>query len=109
MPSPQLKLPWRWIGQKDGWSDDPLDPSYNRPVTLPHPFSAETLIREDPLYDIIVILGHNDAPPVPGCGSAIFFHIWNASKPTEGCVAIGRKDIGALLPQLELGDIAEIA
>lgn len=91
------------------WSDDPFDPSYNRPVSLPHPFSAETLIREDPLNDIIVILGHNDAPPAPGCGSAIFFHIWNDNKPTEGCVAIGRKDMDALLPKLELGDIAEIA
>ena len=75
--------------------DDPADPAYNRPVRLPHPFSAETLQREDMLYDVVLVLGHNDAPPVPGAGSAIFFHLWNEAKPadqrtTEGCVAIAR-------------------
>ena len=107
-PSLQLKLPWRWIGTQDGWSDDPADPAYNRPVRLPHGFGAETLIRNDPLYDIIVILGHNDSPPTPGQGSAIFFHIWNDAKPTEGCVAIARTNMDALLPQLAPGDVMEI-
>ncbi len=70
-----LTLPWHWIGEPDGWSDDPSDPSYNCPVRLPHPYSAEKLTRDDPLYDVIVVLGHNDAPPEPGKGSAIFLGI----------------------------------
>lgn len=107
-PVQNINLPWRWIGAQDGWSDDPADPAYNRPVALPHGFSAEALIRDDPLYDIIVILGHNDAPPVPGSGSAIFFHIWNEAKPTEGCVAIAREAMDALLPRLKVGDVMEI-
>ncbi len=107
-PSPQLKLPWRWIGAQDGWSDDPSDPSYNRPVRLPHSFSAETLIRDDPLYDIIVILGHNDTPPAIGKGSAIFFHICYGKKTTEGCVAIARAAMDSLLIKLEPGDVMEI-
>ncbi|MEH6757867.1 MAG: L,D-transpeptidase family protein [Parasphingorhabdus sp.] len=107
-PSPQLKLPWRWIAEDDGWSDDPADPSYNRPVNLPHLFSAETLIRNDLLYDIIIILGHNDAPPVPGNGSAIFFHISDKDKATEGCVAIARADMDALLTKLTPSDTMEI-
>lgn len=107
-PAQNINLPWRWIGAQDGWSDDPTDPAYNRPVVLPHRFSTEALIRDDPLYDIIVILGHNDAPPAPGSGSAIFFHIWNEAKPTEGCVAIAREEMDALLPRLKAGDVMEI-
>jgi len=107
-PSPQLKLPWRWIGTQDGWSDDPVDPCYNRPICLPHPFSAEALIRDDPLYDVIILLGHNDRPPKPGHGSAIFFHIWNDAKPTEGCVAIARSNMDDLLPKLAPGDVMDI-
>ena len=107
-PSPQLKLPWRWIGAQDGWSDDPVDPCYNRPIGLPHRFSAEALVRDDSLYDIIVLLGHNDRPPKPGQGSAIFFHIWNDAKPTEGCVAIARSNMDDLLSALAPNDVMDI-
>jgi L,D-peptidoglycan transpeptidase YkuD (ErfK/YbiS/YcfS/YnhG family) len=109
-----LPLPWRWIGRNDGWSDDPADPAYNRPVTLPHAYSAEHLWRDDDAYDVIIVLGHNDAPPVPGSGSAIFFHVWvlgtdGAPKPTEGCVAIAPDAMRTLLPMLTGNTIMEIA
>lgn len=102
-------LPWRWLRPQDGWSDDPADPAYNRPVRHPYPRSAERLWRADGLYDIIVVLGHNMAPVMPGAGSAIFLHCWNAAKPTEGCVAIERDALLALLPMLRPGDALEIA
>ncbi|VAW03733.1 hypothetical protein MNBD_ALPHA04-926 [hydrothermal vent metagenome] len=107
-PPKRIALPWRWIGAQDGWSNDPADPAYNRPVRLPHRFSAESLRRDDPLYDVIIIVGHNDIPPVPGKGSAIFFHIWNEARPTEGCVAIAREEMDFILPQLSPGDVMEI-
>jgi L,D-peptidoglycan transpeptidase YkuD (ErfK/YbiS/YcfS/YnhG family) len=112
-PPPGLALPWRWTSPGDGWSDDPADPAYNCPVRLPHGFSAETLQREDMLYDVVLVLGHNDTPPVPGEGSAIFFHLWNEAKPaaersTEGCVAIARSNMDALLPKLKPGMVVEI-
>jgi L,D-peptidoglycan transpeptidase YkuD (ErfK/YbiS/YcfS/YnhG family) len=103
-----LTLPWRWIGPDDGWSDSAADPAYNRPVRHPYPFSAERLWREDGLYDIIVILGHNDAPPVPGAGSAIFLHCWRDGATTEGCVALPKDDLLALLPQFAPGDTLTI-
>jgi L,D-peptidoglycan transpeptidase YkuD (ErfK/YbiS/YcfS/YnhG family) len=103
-----LALPWRWIRPDDGWSDDSADPAYNRPVRHPHPHSAEHLWREDGLYDIIVILGHNDAPAVPGAGSAIFLHCWRDGATTEGCVAVAKDDLLALLPQLAAGDALTI-
>ena len=105
-PPKHLKLPWRWSLPSDGWSDGTADPAYNRPVRLPHRYSAETLHRDDMLYDIIVVLDHNMSPPVPVLGSAIFFHLWNEDKPapdrtTEGCVAISRDAMMKVLPMLE--------
>ena len=104
-----LQLPWRWIRPSDGWSDGVDDPAYNRPVRHPHGFSAERLWREDELYDVIVVLGHNDAPAVPGAGSAIFFHCWRDGADTEGCVAIAKDAMVGLLPRLVPGDAVEIS
>jgi len=102
-----LRLPWRWVRPNDGWSDDIADPAYNRPVRLPRAFSAESLIRTDDAYDIIIVLGHNDAPPMPGQGSAIFFHL-SEGRPTAGCVVVDRADMLRLLPLLAPGDAMEI-
>lgn len=107
LPS-SLPLAWRWLRPDDGWSDDPADPSYNRPVRHPHPYSAERLWRDDEAYDIIVVLGHNDAPPRPGLGSAIFLHCTAAYPFTEGCVAIAKADLLAVLPSLRAGDAVAI-
>ncbi len=107
--APTTTLPWRWIRPMDGWSDGIDDPAYNRPVIHPHPHSAEKLWRDDGLYDVILVLGHNDAPPVPGMGSAIFLHCWNDAKPTEGCVAIARVELERLLTALAPGDVVQIA
>jgi L,D-peptidoglycan transpeptidase YkuD (ErfK/YbiS/YcfS/YnhG family) len=107
-PPSGIALPWRWIGGADGWSDDPADAAYNRPVRHPHAWSAERLLREDGLYDIIVVLGHNDTPPVPGLGSAIFLHCSAGDRPTEGCVAIPAERLAALVGQLVPGDVVEI-
>ena len=108
LPPGALRLPWRWIRPADGWSDDPADPAYNRPVLHPYRHSAERLWRADGLYDVIVVLGHNDAPPVAGSGSAIFLHCWQDGAATEGCVAIHRAALLALLPQLSPGDVVSI-
>lgn len=106
-PPPGLRLPWRWTRASDGWSDGAGDPEYNRPVRHPHRFPAERLVRDDGAYDVIVVLGHNDAPPVQGRGSAIFLHC-SEGRPTAGCVAIEKADLLALLPGLAPGDVVEI-
>jgi L,D-peptidoglycan transpeptidase YkuD (ErfK/YbiS/YcfS/YnhG family) len=103
-PAPQTPLPWRWLRPCEGWSDDARDPAYNRPVSHPHGFSAERLWREDGVYDLILVLGWNDRPVVPGRGSAIFWHVAHADfQPTEGCVATPREAIRLLLPRLAPG------
>ena len=46
----------------------------------------------------MVVLGHNDDPPVPPLGSAIFLHLArDGYAPTEGCVALAADDMLALL------------
>ncbi len=108
-PPPASAVRVRAMTEDDGWCDDPADPNYNRHVTLPYPASAERMWREDGVYDIVVILGHNDDPPVPGLGSAIFLHICRPGyPPTEGCVAVSRRDLEDLLGVAMPGDAVEI-
>jgi L,D-peptidoglycan transpeptidase YkuD (ErfK/YbiS/YcfS/YnhG family) len=106
---PRTALPVRATRPDDGWCDAPGDPNYNRPVGLPYPASAERMWRDDAVYDLVVILGHNDDPPVPGMGSAIFMHLAREGYPgTEGCVALAREDIEAVLAAAQPGDVVEI-
>ncbi|MGD0144544.1 MAG: L,D-transpeptidase family protein [Rhizomicrobium sp.] len=92
---PVTHLPLYITTRTDGWCDAPDDPAYNRLVKLPA--SAETLWREDRLYDLVVVIGYNDRPVMPGAGSAIFLHVAFEQKgrlmPTAGCVALRASDL----------------
>ena len=106
---PTTALPVCAMATDDGWCDAPGDPAYNRPVKLPYPASAERLWRDDHVYDLIGILAHNDDPPIPGLGSAIFLHLAREDySGTEGCVALAREDLEALLAVAKPGDAIEI-
>ncbi len=84
-----------------GWCDDAADANYNRPLRLPARARHEELLRADGLYDVVLILDHNERPRVRGHGSAIFFHLTrNGDDPTAGCVAISRAHMLRLLPRL---------
>ena len=86
------------IGEQDGWCDDPGHRDYNRQIRLPHPARHEELWRRDEVYDVVGVLGWNDAPVLRGRGSAIFLHVARADyAPTEGCVALSRPDLLAVL------------
>lgn len=108
-PPPITALPAEAIHQEDGWCDAPGDANYNRPVILPYPASAERMWRQDEVFDLVVVLGHNDDPVVRDMGSAIFLHIARPGyTPTEGCVALARADLEALLAVAGPGDALEI-
>jgi len=86
------------IRPNDGWCDDPAHALYNRPVRLPFTASHERMWREDALYDLVLVVGHNDDPPRAGAGSAIFVHLMHENEtPTEGCVAFRSEDLTAIL------------
>ena len=102
---PRTGLPRAPISPDDGWCDAPDDPAYNRKVRLPYPASAEKLWRDDALYDLVVILGHNDDPVVAGAGSAIFMHLArDDGGPTQGCIGLARDVLIELVAQLGPGD-----
>lgn len=98
VPRPRAAVPSMPLAQHDGWCDDPADAAYNRPVRLPCDARHEALWREDSVYDIVGVLGWNDAPVVRGMGSAIFLHLARPDfAPTEGCIALALLDLRALL------------
>lgn len=100
-PRPASTLPTSVIRPDSGWCDDPTDRRYNCPVRLPYAGRHERLWRDDRLYDILVVLDHNMTPPVPGRGSAIFLHLATPDfGPTEGCIAVDKPTLRALLAYL---------
>lgn len=99
---PISKLPINVIKKQYGWCDAPNDRNYNRPVTLPYKASTECLWRDDELYDLILVLNHNQTPRIKGKGSAIFIHVAKPGfPPTEGCIAIEKQALLRLLTYLD--------
>lgn len=96
IPRPASSLPRCPITPADGWCESPADRNYNRPVKLPYVASRESMARDDALYDIVVILSHNERPRIKGAGSAIFFHL-EAARPTAGCVAVSLANMRKML------------
>ncbi len=95
---PATSLPREPIDAADGWCDDPVHRDYNQAVRLPHGGHHEELWRRDGLYDLIVVLGWNDAPVERRRGSAIFLHLATPDyRPTDGCIAMALPDLNGLL------------
>ena len=102
LPRPRTKLPVRAIRAGDAWCEDPGDRSYNRLVRASSRPGIDPLMREDHLYDLVVVLGYNDRPRVKGRGSAIFVHLARPGyTPTAGCIALSRTDLLALAAQAD--------
>ncbi len=101
---PSTSLPLRALLPEDGWCDAAGDRNYNRRIRHPYDASAERLWRDDSLYDVIVVVGYNDRPCQQGRGSAIFIHVArecpDGLEPTEGCIALRKRDLLRLLPML---------
>jgi L,D-peptidoglycan transpeptidase YkuD (ErfK/YbiS/YcfS/YnhG family) len=57
--------------------------------------------RDDHLYDVLGVIGYNDAPPIPGRGSAIFLHVMRPATDdhqwTAGCVSMKVQDLLVVL------------
>jgi L,D-peptidoglycan transpeptidase YkuD (ErfK/YbiS/YcfS/YnhG family) len=98
---PVTRLPVRRIGSSDGWSEDPADRNYNRPVRVADGQAGDRLWRDDHLYDLIIELDHNTRPRIAGRGSAVFIHVARPGfLPTAGCVALNARSLARLLPRL---------
>jgi L,D-peptidoglycan transpeptidase YkuD (ErfK/YbiS/YcfS/YnhG family) len=102
---PNTNLPRSRLTPADGWSDDPDHVDYNTKIVLPHSGRSEELWRKDKVYDLIIVIGYNDKPPLKGQGSAIFMHVVKKLgngdySPTEGCIALTRNDLLEILEYL---------
>lgn len=107
---PKSHLPLRPIRTTDAWCDAVGNRNYNRPVQLPYAASHETMSRADALYDIVIVLDWNVTRRSQGRGSAIFLHLARPGyPPTEGCVAVSRRDMIHLLAKLQPGSTMEVA
>lgn len=96
-------LPTKPIGPHDGWCDDIHDPLYNQHVQLPYSGRHEELWREDHVYDLILVVGHNDNPIIKGNGSAVFVHLCRPDlTPTHGCVALSEINLLKVLAECSL-------
>jgi L,D-peptidoglycan transpeptidase YkuD (ErfK/YbiS/YcfS/YnhG family) len=109
LPPLHSGLPLRALSQADAWCDDPADRSYNRLVGLPYPAHAEPMWLDDAVYDLLVVIGYNLDPVMPGAGSAIFLHVARADfAPTAGCVAVEKDVLLRMMPRLGPGSTITI-
>ncbi|WP_293720661.1 L,D-transpeptidase family protein [Stappia sp.] len=101
MVRPRTRLPMVPLSPELGWCDAPGHAAYNRPVALPFDASHERMWRDDGLYDVVLVPDVNVLAPVAGRGSALFIHIARPGyTPTEGCIAVSRRDMGLLLDRI---------
>jgi L,D-peptidoglycan transpeptidase YkuD (ErfK/YbiS/YcfS/YnhG family) len=101
LPVPSTRLPLRALKPQDAWVDEPADANYNRLVSLPYPGHTEMMWLDDGVYDLLVVIGYNVNPVVPGAGSAIFLHVAKPDfSPTAGCIAVEREVLVGLMPRL---------
>ncbi len=97
MLRPRTNLKSRPLLKADGWCDATAHFAYNRLVKLPFSVSHEELWRGDSAYDLVISTSHNQRPRIRGFGSAIFLHVINGTKGTEGCIALSEKHLRMVL------------
>ncbi|WP_244574533.1 L,D-transpeptidase [Cohaesibacter sp. ES.047] len=98
---PRSILPFTPIHAGMGWCDSPDHASYNRLVRLPFSTSHERMMREDNLYDLVVVLDINITKRTRNKGSALFMHVAREGyKPTEGCIALDKRDLRLVLAHM---------
>ena len=89
------------IDKKMGWCDDPKSSYYNKIIKYPFKYRSEKLWRKDNIYDIIIIIDYNLNPVIKNKGSAIFLHIAKRNyNPTDGCIAVSKKNIRLLVSKI---------
>ncbi|MCB1063452.1 MAG: L,D-transpeptidase family protein [Verrucomicrobiae bacterium] len=98
-------FPYRQVTKWDAWPDDPKNPYYNQHVVIdpkqgiPNWYESQKMRLGDSAYHWLVEIRHNSDPkPVPGGGSAIFFHIRRGpDKSSFGCTTMKQSDLENIL------------
>ena len=98
--SPKCKINKKAIKKNMAWCDNPNHKRYNEEIITSNKNLKEYLYRKDHKYDFIISISHNERK-IPGNGSAVFIHLTDDYKPTEGCVALKKKDFEILLKLID--------
>ncbi len=103
--NPGTSLPYFRTTAQDWWVSDPNSKVYNThyQCTSGCPFDTadgENLYQAGYVYTYAVVINYNDAPIVPGGGSAFFLHVTDGS-PTAGCVSIPEGNLVAIMQWLD--------
>jgi L,D-peptidoglycan transpeptidase YkuD (ErfK/YbiS/YcfS/YnhG family) len=102
--------PFTTVGPGDAWVDDVASSNYNQHVVIdprnpPAWFAKGKMRHGDFAYRWLVEIRHNADPPVPGYGSAIFFHIRRRpDRPSAGCTTMTESDLVTLIRWLRAGE-----
>ena len=99
--------PFHQVTRADAWVDDVNSPDYNRFVSIEDPsdppawFEKQKMRHHDFAYRWLIEIRHNSDLPIPGAGSAIFFHIRRGvNRPTSGCTTMAEHDLVKLITWL---------
>ena len=94
IPKITSKLKTVIIKKNMGWCDDPNSKYYNKLIKIKKnlKISHEKLFRKDSKYDLLILIKYNYKKTYKNKGSAIFLHLTKNYSPTQGCIAVQKKD-----------------
>ena len=85
------------IKKNMGWCDDVYSKFYNKLIKTNKKLKHEKLYRKSKNYDLLIPIKYNYFKPKQSKGSAIFLHLTENYKKTQGCIALKKKDMLILL------------
>ncbi len=82
------------IKKNMAWCDDPRSKFYNKLIKIKKNLNInyEKLYRSDSKYDLLLVIKYNFKKVIKNKGSAIFLHLTKNYSPTQGCIALKKKD-----------------
>ncbi len=95
------KLKCKEIKKNMGWCDDVLNKKYNKLIKTNKNIKHEKLYRTDNKYNLLIPIKYNFVKPKKGLGSCIFIHLTQNYKPTNGCIALKKKDFLIMLKLID--------
>ena len=106
---PETLLKCVEIRKDTGWCDDENYPlKYNKLIKINKKIRHEKLKRKDHKYDLFIPIKYNFKKPIPGLGSCIFIHLTDDYKPTDGCIALKKKDFLIMAKIIKKNSIIKI-
>ena len=97
-------LSYSRITSRDLWIENSNSKNYNKHIRLDREpsdtWEKKAQMRQgDHAHSLKLFIKHNATTPIPGDGSAIFFHIWRGggSKATFGCTTMAESQLKSLI------------